>query len=210
MGAKNMMARTVLCLVLAFLFSSNASAVFIGDNISTSDGLATDATGQSFYYDLFNFTVDFEMEVELFVNPQEPVSLYLAYWDGDFSPTPDWFAPPPVTDDGSGIEGENLYLKLLAMPGVIYQVMVSSWEFNDSNGSPPLLGSYFSWITTPPIDGDTTNRDETGLHVEVFTPSEVHPVPAPGAIFLFGIGFVIMGYVSRLKNVQCRLNPVST
>lgn len=208
-----MMLRAATFILFAFLFTANANAVFIDGDLSTDDSLGANLFGESFYLDLYTFTVDVEMEVELFVEPQDDIELYLAYWDGDFSATPNWFEPPPIQDSPVGpidpaTSFDLLYIKLLAMPGINYQMMVSSWNFNSADGTPPPLGNYFAWITTPPIDGDPNNRDETGLNVDGFEPFAVIPVHSPASILLFGVGFVALGLGKRNRYRKHTGNPV--
>ena len=166
--------RALVFAFLALLISTPSYAIFIDGELTTSDALGTDASLGDFYYDLYYVAVDAPMTIEVFMNPLDTFAPYMAYWAGDFTPTPDWDTPPPLGDDGIG-NIEPLYMAFDAMPGINYQIMATTYFYN-----PTDLGSYHMFIVDP-------DRTDTGFTVAT---SPILNVPEPASWLLLGLGLI--------------------
>jgi len=162
--------RALVIALLAMLFSSNSQAVYFAGEISTTDSIGIENTGYDFYYDLYHVTVDIPLTIEVFMTPTQAFAPYLAYWDGDFTPAPDWNTPAPEKDTWSYAVDPTLYLSFDALPGIDYQIMASTADYN-----PTVLGTYDFFI----VDVMRTNQG--------FTASSV---PEPASWILVGLGLV--------------------
>ncbi|MGD8568451.1 MAG: PEP-CTERM sorting domain-containing protein [Gammaproteobacteria bacterium] len=180
--------RALIIALLALFVATPSYAVFIDGELTTLDALGTDANQGDFYYDLYYVAVDTPMTIEVFMNAQDAFAPYMAYWAGDFSPTPDWYTPPPLGEDGDGSVA-NLYMSFDAMPGINYQIMASTYNYN-----PTDLGNYDMYI----VDPDRTN---TGFAVDR---SPMLNVPEPATGLLLGLGLIGIG-AARRDRVKTRL-----
>jgi len=169
--------RALVIAILTLLLSTPSYALYISGELTTDDALGVDATFGDFYYDLFYVTVDAPMTIEVFMDPVDTFDAYLAYWDGNFSATPDWDTPPPLGDAGIGNPG-MIYMAFNAMPGISYQVMATTYNYN-----PTALGSYNLFIVNP-------DRVELGFNVTEF---QITSVPEPSSWLLLGLGIIIIG-----------------
>ncbi|WP_455208351.1 PEP-CTERM sorting domain-containing protein [Kaarinaea lacus] len=177
--------RALIVAFLALLISTPSYAVYINGELTTTDAIGVDADLGSFYYDLFYVTVDTAMTIEVFMDPVDPFAPYIAYWDGDFSATPDWDTPPPL--DAAGIGNVALiYMAFDATPGVNYQVMATTYNYN-----PTDLGSYNLFIVNP-------ERDDTGINVST---SPIASVPEPASWLMLGFGLLGLGFVKRQREL---------
>lgn len=176
--------RALIVAVLALLLSTPSYALFFNGELITTDALGVDATSGDFYYDLYNVTVDTPMTIEVFMDPVDAVfAPYLAYWDGNFSATPDWDTPPPLDAAGIGSLG-MIYMAFDATPGINYQVMATTYNYNPTN-----LGNYHMFIVNP-------ERDDTGINVIT---SPITSVPEPSGWLMLGFGLLGLGLLKRKK-----------
>ena len=175
--------RALIVAVLALLVSTPSYALFISGELTTTDALGVDATYGDFYYDLFYVTVDTPMTIEVFMDPVDTFAPYVAYWDGNFSATPDWNTPPPIDDAGMGNLG-MIYMAFDAAPGINYQVMATTYNYN-----PTDLGSYHMFIVNP-------ERDDTGINVATLP---IASVPEPSSWLMLSFGLLGLGLLKRRR-----------
>lgn len=180
--------------VLAFCFlvvsfSSPGYAIYFPGELTPSDALAEFPGAGDFYYDLYRVTVDVPMQIEVFMDPVAAFAPWIGYWDGDLSPTPNYYDPPPVISRGPRLDdvlGDQIYMIFDAQPGIEYLVMAATFEYNPTN-----LGTYDFFITDP-------GRTDTGYEVIPWSVMLPQSVPAPASWLVFGLGLVILGLVSKL------------
>lgn len=184
-------AHTLLVILFFFCFASPSYAIFFAGELTTSDTVANDEGYGDFYYDLYYVTVDSPMTIHLFMTPLDLFAPWLGYWDGDFSASPDYDNPLPADYVSSfGVDGAPLYMNFDALPGIEYQVMAATWDYN-----PTELGSYNFFV----LDTDLTNTGFTASTTPILTPQSV---PAPASWLVLGIGLVILGLVNKRDSVN--------
>jgi len=172
--------RALVVAVLTLLLSTPSYALYISGELTTDDALGVDASSGNFYYDMFYVTVDAPMTIEVFMDPVDDFEAYLAYWDGNFSATPDWDTPPPLGDAGIGNPG-MIYMAFNANPGTSYQVMATTYNYY-----PTVLGSYDLFITNP-------DRNDSGITVTTY---QITSVPEPSSWLLLSFGILGLGLLS--------------
>lgn len=176
--------------LLVFSFTSPSHALYFGGELTETDLLGEDIGWGNFYYDMYYLRVKAPMEIYIFMNPSDPFIPYLAYWDGDFSATPDFDTPPPEIFVPPNGVGERVDFHFTALPDIDYQIMAATWEYNPTN-----LGSYhFFVLNSAGADGGFEALDTPFL-----TPQQ--SVPAPASWLVLGLGLVILGMVNRFVPV---------
>ena len=189
--------RALLVALLAFLFSSTSQAYFFGGEITTTNALGlNDETGEEFYYDLYYVSVDTPMLIDVFMNPGGLFKPYIAVWDGDFTPAPDWDTPLPlgygtnIIDDITGFE--RTFMTFNALPGINYQVMASTYDYNPTDNSVPFdLGTYNFFI-------ENKAQDDQGF---IASATPIQSVPEPATWLLLGLGLIGMLIVRNHSNI---------
>ena len=180
--------RVIAFALLALSFSLPSHAVFFAGELTTSDELAEDIGFGDFYYDLYYVTVDAPMEIEIFMDPIDAFAPWIGYWDGDFSATPDYDTPiyedskVPAEDDELG---DQLYLKFDALPGIQYQIMAATFNYN-----PTDLGVYDFFIVDPDRTDEGFMADDSPIMV-------VQQVPAPASWVILIAGLIALRVLKR-------------
>lgn len=129
-------------LALAFvtiIFSTPSQAILLLEGeLTTTDALAEDPGWGNFYYDLYSVLVDDATTLDVTLTATDPLIPWLGYWDGDFTATPNYFDPPPTHyEPYNAVPRQELSLSFNALPGIEYQIMAATWNYN-----PTDLGQY--------------------------------------------------------------------
>lgn len=173
--------RVIAFAFLSFCCVSPSHALFFSGELTTADAVAQDPGFGEFYYDLYYLEVDTAMTIEVFMVPTELFSPWLGYWDGDFSATPDYDTPLPEAYRVPTNAGDQLYMMFDALPGVTYQIMAATYDYN-----PTDLGTYNFFITDP-------ERTDIGYWAGT-SPRVQDPqsVPAPASWMILALGLTIL------------------
>jgi len=179
------------CRLLAFAFlslcfASPSQAVFFAGELTTSDAIAEDIGWGNFYYDLYYFAVDVPMTIEVFMTPTDPFAPWLGYWEGDFSATPDYDTPPPLDSRFSLDVSAQLYMAIDALPGIEYQLVAATYDYNPTN-----LGAYNFFV----VDFDRTDLGFSASTSPIMNPQSV---PAPASWLMLGLGLFVLLLANKL------------
>jgi len=185
-----MKCRSLIFIILSFCFVSPSYAIFFAGELTTSDPLAQDPGWGDFYYDMYYVAVDTPMLVEIFMVPTDPILPWLGYWDGDFTPTPDYDTPPPEAYRTPVNVGDQLYLSFDALPGIEYQIMAATFEYN-----PTDLGAYNFYITEP-------GRTDLGLFASTSPGVLPQEVPSPQSGIIFVLGLFALAFVNKFSRFR--------
>jgi len=179
--------RLLVFAFLTFCFSTSSYAIFFAGEITTSDAIAEDPGFGDFYFDLYSVTVEEPMLVEVFMVPTGPFLPWLGLWDGDFSALPDYDTPPPEAFRIPGVGRDQLYLAFDALPGIEYQLMAATFEYN-----PTDLGTYNFFITEP-------QRRDIGLFASIVSIEDIQRVPAPPSLIIMALGLISLGLAKKYR-----------
>lgn len=185
--------RCFVLMILFFSVSTPSHAIFFDAELTTDDELAEYPGAGNFYYDLYRVTVDVPIQIEIFMNPFGAFAPWIGYWEGDLSPTPNYYDPPPVFSRGPDNDdqpGDQIYMSFDAQPGTEYLVMAATNAYN-----PTDLGAYWFFVTD-------RERVESGYQAISWSLMATQSVPAPASWIVLGLGLAILGVVNRrhLKN----------
>ena len=179
---------------LAFSFVTPSHAIYFGGEFTTSDAIAEDQGWGTFYYDLYYLVVDVPMTIELFMTPTDTFAPWMGYWDGDLSATPDYDTPPPI--ESIGIDtATQLYLDIDAVPGIEYQIMAATYNYN-----PTTLGEYNFFI----VDIDRTDLGFTASASPIMLPQSV---PEPASWLMLGLGLIGLLFANRFGAAMTNTIP---
>lgn len=181
-----MKSRLLAIALLSCFYVSPSHAIFFAGELTTTDAVAQDAGWGDFYYDMYYVAVESPMLVEIFMVPTDPILPWLGYWDGDFSATPDYDTPPPEAYRIPDATGDQLYLAFDAVPGIEYQIMAATYEYN-----PTDLGAYNFFITEP-------GRTDIGLIAETSPGVVPQSVPAPASWVILLLGLMALGIINSV------------
>lgn len=178
--------RAWLFAFLILCFASPSQAIYFPGELSSTDPIAVDEGFGDFYYDLYYLVVDVPMTMYIFMTPTDPFAPWLGYWDGDFSSSPDYDIPPPVDFETSdGVLGAQLIMSFDALPGIEYQIMAATYNYN-----PTEVGSYNFFI----LDPEQTNLGFTADTSPILVPQEV---PSAASWIILALGLIALGLVNR-------------
>lgn len=168
--------RAIVFAAIAFCFATPSHALFFPGELTTSDDIVYDLGAGDFYYDMYYLYVDQPLTMYIFMTPTDDFAPWLGYWDGDFSAAPDYFNPAPEQYLSSMIS-EQLIMSFQALPGIEYQIMAATYNYN-----PTDLGSYRFFI----LDQELTHDGYMAYTTPQIMPQEV-PVPAAWMLLLTGL-----------------------
>ncbi len=189
--------KTIYLALLAVLLSPMAAnADVIAGSISEND-IPAELNG-GFFIDVFSITVDTSTNINVMYDATDTLTPWFYYWGAEAFTSGTQL---PVDVQGvsniptsnflgqafSAAAGGVANATINALPGVIYQVWATSYDYPPSTGA---FGAYELTITADNL--------EAGLTVEQYQ-FGVTTVPEPGTLALLGLGLVGMAARRRKK-----------